>query len=425
MFLDEATITVHGGKGGKGLVSWRKEKYVPRGGPWGGDGGNGGNVLFLADNQTDTLTNFSEVKVFQAEDGEGGGRNRRAGKRGEDLVLRVPPGTIIADAESGTIIADLTHEGESLKIARGGRGGYGNAHFATSIRQAPDFAEMGEPGETKMLHLTLKLVAEVGIIGFPSVGKSTIISVISAAKPKIADYPFTTLVPNLGVVTVHDRSFIACDVPGLIEGASEGKGLGDTFLRHIERCGALVHVLDISRENIVEDYRIIRKELQSYSPTLAKKRELVILNKVDLIQNDASIFVEELKQNDIPVFAIISSATLYGIQDFLNALLHVVLEERKMREAVSPVEKSIPVLHPHIDDTRTDAFTIDVSDGVFHVSGSRIEQIAAMTNWESFGGVQRFRDICERIGLKKALERSGATEESTIFVGKTDVSEMW
>jgi len=249
--------------------------------------------------------------------------------------------------------------------------------------------------------------------------------VISAAKPKIADYPFTTLVPNLGVVTVHDRSFIACDVPGLIEGASEGKGLGDTFLRHIERCGALVHVLDVSREDIVEDYRIIRKELESYSPTLALKRELVVLNKVDLIQNDARLFVEELAKQNIPVFACISSVTHFGVQDFLNRLLHIVLEERKKRESLTPVEEEIPTLRPHIDEEHTNAFTIEITDDIIHVSGKRVEQIAAMTNWESFGGVQRFRDICERIGLKKALERSNANEESTVFIGETDVSGYW
>lgn len=425
MFLDEATITVQGGKGGDGIVAWRKEKYIPMGGPWGGNGGWGGSVIFEADNQTDTLTVFAEVKNFAAKSGDDGGANRRAGRAGEDLILKVPPGTVITETGTGKVLADLAEEGQQAKIARGGRGGYGNAHFATSIRQAPDFAEKGEPGEEKKLHLELKLVAEVGIIGYPSVGKSTIISVISAAKPKIADYPFTTLVPNLGVITVHDRSFIACDVPGLIEGASEGKGLGDTFLRHIERCGALVHVLDVSREDIVEDYRIIRKELESYSPTLALKRELVVLNKVDLIQNDASLFVEELAKQNIPIFARISSVTHFGVQDFLNRLLHIVLEERKKRESLTPVEEEIPTLRPHIDEEHTNAFTIEITDDIIHVSGKRVEQIAAMTNWESFGGVQRFRDICERIGLKKALERSNANEESTVFIGETDVSGYW
>ena len=425
MFLDEATITVQGGKGGDGIVAWRKEKYIPMGGPWGGNGGWGGSVIFEADNQTDTLTVFAEVKNFAAKSGDDGGANRRAGRAGEDLILKVPPGTVITETGTGKVLADLAEEGQQAKIARGGRGGYGNAHFATSIRQAPDFAEKGEPGEEKKLHLELKLVAEVGIIGYPSVGKSTIISVISAAKPKIADYPFTTLVPNLGVITVHDRSFIACDVPGLIEGASEGKGLGDTFLRHIERCGALVHVLDVSREDIVEDYRIIRQELESYSPTLALKRELVVLNKVDLIQNDASLFVEELAKQNIPIFARISSVTHFGVQDFLNRLLHIVLEERKKRESLMPVEEEIPTLRPHVDEEHTNAFTIEITDGIIHVSGKRVEQIAAMTNWESFGGVQRFRDICERIGLKKALERSNANEESTVFIGETDVSGYW
>jgi GTPase len=482
MFLDEAHITVHGGDGGNGLVSWRREKFIAKGGPWGGDGGNGGNVIFVADNNTDTLTTFAQEKVFSAESGGHGGKARMHGKNGEDLILKVPPGTVISEiVESGelrlsaassvnqnkmsvhqrnpgssfvglpttlklrgasrtsspsaaeqtvfttVILADLKKAGDTITVAHGGRGGYGNAHFASSIRQAPDFAEKGEPGKTKQLKLELKLVADVGIIGYPSTGKSTLISVISNCKPKIADYEFTTLVPNLGVVNVHDRSFIVCDVPGLIEGASEGKGLGDTFLKHIERCGVLVHLLDVNRKDIVADYKAIRKELAHYSPTLSEKKELIVLNKIDIVQNDASLFVEELEKNNIDVFAVISAATTNGIQEFLNKLLPIVLEEREKRTIDSEEETDrIPILRPQSDSNRTDAFTIEIHpDNRFVVHGKRIEQIAAMTDWQSAGGMGRFRDICERTGLKKSLERSGANNQSKVCIGKTDVTGKW
>src|SRR3989344_1493775 len=302
MFLDEATIAVHGGNGGRGCVSWRREKFEPMGGPDGGTGGKGGNVIIMADENTDTLSDFASRKKFEALKGRFGSGSNRNGKAGEDMVLLVPPGTLVYEiSEKGDrhLIADLAEHGDQITVAGGGRGGFGNAHFKSSTRQSPDFAELGEPGEKKMIKLELKLVADIGIIGYPSVGKSTLISVVSSARPKIADYPFTTLIPNLGVVNVADRSFIICDVPGLIEGASEGKGLGHEFLNHIERCGILLHVLDVSRgdaDQLIKDYKAIRKELESHSPTLAKKRELVILNKIDLFGNDASLYEKELKK---------------------------------------------------------------------------------------------------------------------------------
>ncbi len=427
MFLDEAHITVHGGKGGNGAVAWRREKYVPRGGPEGGDGGNGGSVFFEADPNTDTLSSFAERKVFHAEAGEAGRGKRQAGKNGPDLVLRVPPGTVITDAGTGAILSDLSTTGMQKIIAKGGRGGYGNAHFTTSIRQAPDFAELGEPGFVRSIKLELKLVADIGIIGLPSAGKSTLISVISAAKPKIADYPFTTLVPNLGVVTVKDRTFIACDIPGLIEGASEGKGLGDKFLRHIERCGILLHLLDVSREDLVTDYRVIREELTKYSPVLAEKRELVILNKTDLYGNDVAPLQEELEKQGIPVFAAISSATTFGIQDLLKKLLPIVLEERAKRHAeISNATSQIPTIRPQLVTDRADAFVIEENPpGTFTVRGKRIEQIARMTFFENPGALARFRDIAERTGLRKTLERAGAGEGSTVLIGDTDVSGFW
>jgi len=299
MFLDEAHIEVIGGTGGRGAVSWRREKYVAKGGPDGGDGGKGGDIIMEADENTDTLSNYASRKKFEADIGRYGSGNNRHGKNGEDRMLKVPPGTTITVMEGKTslgVLADLHEHGDRIIVAHGGRGGFGNGHFVSSVRQRPDFAELGEPGQIRTLKLELKLVADVGIIGYPSVGKSTLISVISNSRAKIGNYPFTTLTPNLGVVKAHDRDYVVCDVPGLIEGASEGKGLGDKFLRHIERCGVIIHMLDLSRallegneidtDALVKDYRAIRKELDAYSSILNEKRELVVLNKIDLVGGD-------------------------------------------------------------------------------------------------------------------------------------------
>jgi len=428
VFLDEAIITVHGGRGGDGCVAWRREKYVPRGGPEGGDGGDGGSVSFVADNNTDTLSTYAERKVFHAQDGEHGRGKKQGGKNGADLILTVPPGTVISDAESEKPLVDMREPDARILVARGGRGGYGNAHFISSVRQAPDFAEQGEAGEVRKFRLELKLVADVGVIGLPSAGKSTLISVISAAKPKIADYPFTTLVPNLGVATVHERTFIVCDVPGLTEGASEGKGPGDKFLRHIERCGVLVHLLDSSREGLVNDYRVIRRELERHSSKLSEKRELVVLNKVDLAGNDSACFEAELRKNGIEVFAALSSATTYGIKSFLNKLLPIILAERQKRvtQISSPASHVSPTLRPHLTSGRTDAFIVEEHPtGSFIVRGKRIEQIAKMTNFLHRSALARFRDVLERTGVRKALERAGAKESSQVMIGEVDVSEYW
>ena len=438
MFLDQVSIEISGGNGGGGCVAWRREKYIPKGGPAGGDGGQGGSVYFIADANTDTLTAYSSKKSFSAERGQTGSGSKRHGRNGEDLFLKVPPGTLVkrfAEAdEEGEIIADLQEHGDQVLAAKGGRGGYGNAHFVSSTRQRPDFAELGEPGEEYRIFLELKLVADVGIIGYPSVGKSTLISVISAAKPKIADYHFTTLVPNLGVVTVEDRSYVVCDVPGLIEGASEGRGLGDTFLKHIERCGILLHVLDLSRalgtENAIdtdvltEDYRAIRKELEAYSPTLAEKQELVILNKIDLVAGDTADIEEKLKSNGIAVFMGISAATKQGTDSLVKKLLPYVLEakEQRAQEALAE-DEPLPVLRPQETTDAMGAYRLEqAEDGTIHVSGKRIEQFVKMTNFMSEGGQQRFRDVLERIGLLKQL-RKNQRENSPVFIGDIDVRE--
>lgn len=433
MFLDEAKIQISGGAGGNGCVGWRREKYVPKGGPDGGDGGRGGNVIVRADSNTDTLSDFRSKKRFAAENGKAGSGQNKHGRDGEDLILLVPPGTVIT--QDTTQLADLREHGDEYIAAKGGRGGYGNAHFKSSTRQRPDFAEKGEPGETHQVLLELKLVADAGIIGYPSVGKSTLISVISSAKPKIADYPFTTLIPNLGVVDFHDRSFIVCDIPGLIEGASEGKGLGDTFLKHIERCGVLVHLLDVSRaledgtadpKKLINDYKAIRKELKAYSPALEKKREIVVLNKMDLISaEEVSELISALKKKKVNVVLAISAATVQGTQDLVKLLLPIVIEERQSRlDAEENTPKNVAVLTPHLETNQMGSYKIEKkADGTVVVKGKRLEQFVKMTNFDSEGAVQRFRDVLDKIGLKKALKRERESDTTPVFIGAVRVDE--
>jgi GTP-binding protein len=359
---------------------------------------------------------------------------KRRGRGGAALILKVPRGTLLEElphaprssppaSEAGplALLGDLRHRGDRIVVVRGGRGGYGNAHFKSSTRQRPDFAELGEPGEKKSLKLELKLVADVGIIGYPNVGKSTLIAAISAARPKIADYPFTTLVPNLGVVKVRDRSFVVCDVPGLIEGASEGKGLGGQFLRHIERCGVLLHLLDVSRGNaeaLSRDYRAIRKELEAYSPLLARKRELILLNKIDLIGFDAHALEKELKKHTITIFQSISGATKHGTDELAQKLLPLVLKQRTQREPIEDkVPAELPVLRPHLSSERMEAYRIDrLKDGSICVTGKRLEQFTQMTDFKSPGAVRRFRDVLERIGLLRAL-RKHLEERKPVLIG--------
>lgn len=437
MFLDEASIIVKAGDGGRGCVSWRREKFVPKGGPDGGDGGDGGDVLLYADGNTDTLSDYAARKRFEAPRGAHGEGSNRAGRNGDDLRLPVPPGTVVWEVQEDgrrTLLADLHTHGAEAAVARGGRGGYGNAHFVSSVRQRPDFAELGEPGDERAITLELKLVADIGIIGFPNAGKSTLISVISAARPKIADYAFTTLVPNLGVVKAFDRSYVVCDIPGLIEGASEGKGLGHQFLRHIERCGALVHLLDLSRAlreggeidagQLRDDYRVIRRELAAYSPALEAKREIVVLNKQDLASEQAvAAVVDALRSDGIPVEFCISAATRGGTDALVAALLPVVLEERAKRSAALPEEAddALPVLRPHMTDRRMGAYRVEREPGRIVIHGERIEQFASMTNFASDGALRRFHDVVERIGLRKALQRIPEAAQCEVYIGTVRV----
>jgi GTP-binding protein len=316
---DEVTIKIKAGNGGDGAVSFLRQKYRPKGGPDGGDGGNGGDVIFVTDNNLNTLTFFDSRKSFQAENGENGRNKKQSGKKGEDLILRVPAGTIIAFG--GKTIADLKTPGDQFVVARGGNGGWGNYHFASSIKQKPEWSKEGLKGEEKELNLELKLIADVGLVGMPNVGKSTLLSVISNARPKIANYPFTTLEPNLGVVSIFEKELIFADIPGLIEGASKGRGLGDKFLKHIERTKELVFIISTESENLVDDFQILQKEIKYFSKKLAKKEVLVAISKTELINAKERVkIVKDFKKfKQLPIF--FSSVTHEGIDDLLSAIV--------------------------------------------------------------------------------------------------------
>lgn len=439
MFTDEAKIEVFAGQGGNGCVSWRREKYIAKGGPDGGDGGRGASVFMIASTETDTLSAFSSKKHYKATPGEKGHGTNSAGKAGEDLYLDVPLGTrIIELLPDGTkyLIADLIEPNQQVLIAKGGRGGYGNAHFTSSTRQRPDFAELGELGEHKLIFLELKLVADVGIIGLPSVGKSSLISVISAAKPKIAAYEFTTLVPNLGVVHVYDRAYVVCDVPGLIEGASEGKGLGDTFLKHIERCGVLLHVLDASKiltddtlsaQLLIEDYKTIRHELTAYSPALAEKKELVVLNKIDVLDDLLPKITKELQTAGIPIYASVSATTQAGIIDLQKHLLTVVdawraeTQVKRVEQLAADIAAAEEiVLQPQVKSHDMDVYTAEVLPNKVQINGVRLEQFTSMTNFESIGAVQRWRFVLDRIGVLKFYKKHATLP---LYIGTKNVTE--
>lgn len=436
MFTDEATIDVQAGNGGNGTVAWHREKYVAKGGPDGGDGGRGADIYFVARTEADTLSNYASKKHYKGTSGTNGGGNNRAGKAGEDLYLDVPLGTRIFELQpdgSKEMIVDLVEPNQQVLVVKGGRGGFGNAHFTSSVRQRPDFAEMGEPGEQKQLFLELKLVADVGIIGLPSVGKSSLISVMSAAKPKIAAYEFTTLVPNLGVVQVVDRAYVVCDVPGLIEGASDGKGLGDTFLKHIERCGLLVHLLDASKvlneedfsaATLVHDYHTIRTELENYSQLLAAKKELVVLNKIDAIDDLLPVITKELEQAGIAVYAAVSTATMVGVQDLQKSLItHVdtwrseVLALRAEVEAEQDAEEV--VLTPQVESHDMDVYTVEVLADKVKITGKRLNQLTSMTNFDNLGAIKRWRYVLDKIGVSKVHRKHSALP---LYIGDKNVT---
>jgi GTPase len=413
---DEATIQVSSGNGGNGIVHFRREKYVPRGGPSGGDGGKGGDVYLVVKPTMNTLLSFTGQTSFKAEDGAHGGRSNRTGRSGDDLLVEVPPGTIARDADSSEVLADLTTPEQRVLVAKGGRGGRGNARFASSTNQAPRIAEKGEPGETRRLRLELKLLADVGIVGVPNAGKSTLLSVISSAKPKIADYPFTTLQPNLGVVTFDDREIVFADIPGLIEGAHTGAGLGHDFLRHIQRTRVLVHLLDGAAEDPLADFHQINTELALFDEQLPTKPQIVALNKLDLPQAQAVWAPVEraLKQLGYTPLGL-SAATQQNVRQLLGLVLQAL-------DALPPEEPEVAALPVYQLEDDPLAFTVEkVSPGMFRVAGKRIERAVAMTYWDYDQAVTRFQRILETMGVTAALEQAGIEPGDTVFIGEQEL----
>ena len=411
MFIDEAKIQVRAGNGGNGMVSFHTAKYVPNGGPDGGDGGRGGSVVFVADPGMNTLQAFRFKRKFVAEDGEKGGRRQQYGHSGPNLRIAVPVGTVVRDQESGRILADFTEAGQEIVIAHGGRGGKGNIHFANSIRQAPNFARAGEPGESFDLVVELKLLADVGLVGFPNVGKSTLLSVISAARPKIADYPFTTIEPNLGVCVVDDFSFVVADIPGLIEGASEGLGLGHDFLRHVERTRLLIHVVDASGQDgrdPIADFDQINRELEAFNATLASRPQIVALNKIDDTDPEKlAILKQTLTERGYPVFPICAPIG-EGVSDLMKKTAELV-------RTLPPTLISEPVSAETVYRFEEEAlFQIERDGAVFVVTGNWIAGLVNSTNFDDSESLQYFQRLLRKKGVIAALEKAGVAEGDLI-----------
>ena len=420
MFVDTAKIFVQAGRGGNGAVSFRRELYIEKGGPDGGDGGKGGNVIFRATKDLNTLLNFRYKPEIKAKNGENGSKRNKTGKSGEDLIVKVPVGTLVkSDRE---ILADLKFDGEEAIIARGGDGGFGNAHFKSSVRQTPRVAELGEAGETFEADLELKLLADVGLVGFPNAGKSTFLSVVSNARPEIANYAFTTLTPNLGVTEIDGFNLLIADIPGLIEGASEGKGLGDAFLRHVERTSVLLHLIDIYEENPDEQYRIIREELKKYQPDLLDRPEIVALTKAEGMDAEMIDFqISKLRKvaNSSQIF-VISSSAHQGLKEVLRALRKQVEDFRNSQSEIDANEEEnedIAVISLSQDEINK-AWTVNFNEeeNIFEVYGEKIEKFARRTNFMNVHGVNRLRDILRKMGIEHELRRMGAENSSIISI---------
>lgn len=417
--IDYAKINLKAGDGGNGAVAWRREKYEPTGGPAGGDGGDGGSIIIKATRNLSTLDEFKYKTKYKAQNGEAGGKSKKFGKKGEDLKLRVPVGTILREAESNTIIKDFKADGEEFIIAKGGKGGRGNVHFKNSIRQAPRFAENGKKGQEIDLILELKVLADIGLVGLPNVGKSTLISVISSAKPKIANYHFTTLDPNLGVVNIDkERSFIVADIPGLIEGANEGQGLGHDFLRHVERCRVLIHLVDISgieSRDPIEDFKLINKELRLYNNKLTDKPMIVCLNKIDLdFNNNADKFIKEFGK-DYKIFKI-SAATTDGIKDLLDASYNLLLEtEENKYELIEDIDYNF--LEEYYNKEVIYDLNFDKEDDIFIVHGKRIDNLLAKVNLEDYDSRMYFEQKLREMEVFDKLKEMGIEEGDSVAVG--------
>jgi len=419
MFFDEAKIHVQSGDGGDGAVTFRREKYVPRGGPSGGDGGDGGDVVLAVDPQLNTLVHFQGQVHFRAAKGVNGKSKDQTGARGEDVVIPVPPGTIVRDAETGSVLADLTSPEQTAIVLAGGSGGRGNARFTSSTRQAPRIAERGLKGKGLWLKLELRLLADVGLVGMPNAGKSTFLSVISAARPKIADYPFTTLQPNLGVVSVDPRtSFVVADLPGLIEGAHGGAGLGHQFLRHVQRTRLLVHLLDGSTDDPLAHFQQINEELRLFDPELAARPQIVVLNKMDLPQaQQAWPEVKSQMESEGYPTAAISAVTQQDVKDLLFQISHMLntLPEPQAKEAEIPTFT--------LDDTPQ--FTIEHLPKGWRISGPQVDEIADRTMWQYHDAIERAQRQLETIGVFDALRAAGVQAGDTVFLGEAELEWIW
>lgn len=413
MFLDIATIFVKPGNGGDGAVSFHTEKYVAKGGPDGGDGGKGGDIIFVADANSSTLIDFRFAKHFRAENGANGSGKNCTGRSGQDLVIKVPRGTVVKDKQTGDVLADIFYDDSRVVLFKGGRGGKGNAHFATSRRKAPRFSQTGEKTVEVELTLELKTIADVGLVGFPNVGKSTLLSVVSAARPKIADYHFTTLTPNLGVVAYGDGSFVMADIPGLIEGASQGAGLGTRFLRHIERVRLIVHVVDVSgseERDPYDDFVKINKELGEYSAKLAALPQIVCANKCDIAtEEQIAEFERKVGQKVIPI----SAATRKGVDELLAAI--------SARLAELPKQQPLEVVERHEEYVDPSSFTVDIAeDGAFVVTGPLVDKLTRTTILDDYGSFNYFQKRLTDAGVIAALLKAGMVEGDTVRIADTE-----
>ncbi len=424
-FLDKAKIRIVSGKGGNGMVAWRREKYVDKGGPAGGDGGRGGDIYLIADEHISTLMDFKHKSVYKANNGENGGIKGMHGAGADDLYIKVPLGTVVRDTKTGNIIGDLTEDGQTLLAAKGGRGGRGNARFATANRKAPQFCEPGEPGIERVLELELKLIADVGLLGMPNAGKSTFISAVSSARPKIADYPFTTLVPNLGVVKKSDNgAYVIADIPGLIEGASEGVGLGHEFLRHVERCRFLLHIVDMTAPNPLENYKIINNELAKHSERLKNLYQITVLNKSDAVEEAVrERWKNEFTQVSNDVF-VISAVTRENLQELLYFI------ERKIDEIPKP-NFEIDIQEDtgaYDNDDSSFEITKFAKDG-FIVTGGKINRLAGVTDARNTEQVVRLQNILTSMGVFDELKKKGIKNGDTIIIGHLELvhydDELW
>ena len=442
MFIDKVRIHVKGGDGGAGCMSFRREAHVPKGGPDGGDGGHGGNVVVEADAGLSSLIEYRFKHHFKAERGTHGKGSRMHGATGEDLVLKVPVGTVVREyfeesKETGELIADLTHDGERVTVAEGGMGGRGNIHFVTPTRRAPAFAELGEPSQERWIELEMKLMADAALVGMPSAGKSSLIAKMSAARPKIADYPFTTLVPNLGVARSGDYSFVVADIPGLIEGAHEGRGLGHEFLRHIERTALIVHVVDLTGDyegrDPLEDYDIINRELALYADELAARPRIVVANKIDVpgAEEVADRLAERVREDSIaaaggdefapspvdPKLYRISALTGEGVDGLKAAIATKVHELREELRALSEADVQYEHVWEHKREERDKQFkVVPLGGGVFRVEGPQVERMVVQTDWENEEAIAFLQHRLKRLGVEKALEKAGAVDGDEIRI---------